>query len=99
MILRNKYLSNQTIGEVDRKPGDSHFLSGLMKVKRNFLRYGSFKLNNGSQIRFWKDMWIGNNAFKDQYPTLYNIARRKSDTVEKVLSRLPLNVSFHRQLT
>jgi hypothetical protein len=24
-ILRNKYLSSQTIGKVDRKPGDSHF--------------------------------------------------------------------------
>jgi hypothetical protein len=52
-ILRNKYLSNQTIGNVDKKkPGDSHFWSGLMKVKNNFLRFGSFQFNNGSQIRF-----------------------------------------------
>jgi hypothetical protein len=97
-ILQNKYLSNQTIGKVDRKLGDSHFWSNLMKVKSKFLHYGSFQLNNGAQIRFWEDRWMGNHAFKDQYPSLYNIARRKSDTVEKVLSRLPLNVSFHRQL-
>jgi hypothetical protein len=69
-----------------------------MKVKSKFLHYGSFQLNNGAQIRFWEDRWMGNHAFKDQYPSLYNIARRKSDTVEKVLSRLPLNVSFRRQL-
>jgi hypothetical protein len=31
-------------------------------------------------------------------PALYNIARRKSDTVEKVLSVVPLNISFRRQL-
>jgi hypothetical protein len=98
-ILRNKYLSNQTIGKVERKPGDSHFWTRLMKVKDNFLRFGSFQLNNGSQIRFWEDKWIGHHAFKDQYPSLYNIARGKSDTVEKVLSRVPLNISFRRQLT
>jgi hypothetical protein len=98
-ILRNKYLANQTIGKVDRLPGDSHFWSGLMKVKDKFLRFGSFQLNNRTQIRFWEDKWIGNHAFKDQYPSLYNIMRRKSDTVAKVLSGVPLNVSFRRQLT
>jgi hypothetical protein len=96
MILRNKYLSNQTIGKVDRKPGDSLFWSSLMKVKSKFLRYGSFQLNNGAQIRFWEDRWIGNHVFKGQYSSLYNIAKRKSDTIENVLSGLPLNVSFHR---
>jgi hypothetical protein len=35
---------------------------------------------------FWEDKWIENQAFKDQYPSLYNIVRTKSDTVEKVLS-------------
>jgi hypothetical protein len=38
-ILRNKYLKNQTIGKVQRKPQDSHFWTGLMKVKPNFLKY------------------------------------------------------------
>jgi hypothetical protein len=53
-ILRNKYLKNQTIDKVVRKPGDSHFWSGLMKVKEIFLRFASFKLNNGEQIRSWE---------------------------------------------
>jgi hypothetical protein len=51
-ILRNKYLTSQTIGKVDRKPGDSHFWAGLMKAKETFLRHGSFHLNNRKQIRF-----------------------------------------------
>jgi hypothetical protein len=46
-IIHNKYLAEQTIGKVDRKPGDSHFWLGLMKAKEIFLRYGSFHLNNG----------------------------------------------------
>jgi hypothetical protein len=93
-IIRNKYLAGQTIGKVDRKPGDSHFWSGLMKAKETFLRYGSFRLNNEKQIRYWEDKWLGNYSFKDQYPSLYNIARRKSVIVESVLSTVPLNVSF-----
>jgi hypothetical protein len=47
-ILRNKYVSKHTIGSVERKPGDSHFWSELMKVKEKFIRFNSFQLNNGS---------------------------------------------------
>jgi hypothetical protein len=35
---------------------------------------------------------------QQQYPSSYNIATRKSDTVETVLSRTLLNVSFRRYL-
>jgi hypothetical protein len=98
IIIRNKYLAGQTIGKVDRKPRDSHLWSGLMKGKETFLRYESFRLNNRKHIRFWKDKWLDNYSFKDQYPSLYNIARRKSVTVESVLSTVPLNISFPRFL-
>jgi hypothetical protein len=50
-ILRNKYLKNRTITQVQQQPGDSHFWSGLMKVKENLLRMGWFKLGDGTQIR------------------------------------------------
>jgi hypothetical protein len=46
-ILPKKYLARYTIGKVERKLGDSHFWSGLMKAKAAFLTYGSFCLNNG----------------------------------------------------
>jgi hypothetical protein len=97
-ILQNKYLSSQTIGKVDRKPGDSHFWAGLMKAKDTFLRHGSFHLNNGKQIRFSKDRWLGNYSFQHQYPSLYNLAWKKSATVESVLRTVPLNASFRRFL-
>jgi hypothetical protein len=97
-IVRNKYLKNQTIGKVVRKPRDSHFWSGLMQVKENFLRFTSFKLNDGSQIRFWEDKQIGNTSLRDKYPSLYNIVRRKSDIVASVLRTNPLNISFRRSL-
>jgi hypothetical protein len=69
-----------------------------MKAKAAFLVHRSFRLNNGKQIRFWEDKWLGNYSFQQQYPSLYSIVRRKYTTVENVLSRVPLNVSFHRFL-
>jgi hypothetical protein len=89
----------QTIWKVDRKLGDSHFLVGLMRAKANFLMHGSFCLNNGNQIRFLEDKWLGNYSFRQQYLSLYNLVKRKSVTVENVQCTMPLNVSFHRFLT
>jgi hypothetical protein len=98
-IIRKKYLTNQTIGMVLRKPWNSHFWARLIMVKLSLLRFGSFHLNNGKHIGFWEDKWLGNHSFQQKYPSLYNIARRKSDTVETILSRTPLNVSFCRYIT
>jgi hypothetical protein len=50
--LRKKYLKNKTIGEVQWKPRDSHFWSGLIKVKDQFLEFSTFNLHNGTQVRF-----------------------------------------------
>ena len=55
-ILKNKYLSNKTIGGCTSRSSDSHFWKGLMKVKDQFLSLGSFKVNNGAQTRFWEDV-------------------------------------------
>ena len=41
---------------------------------------------------------VGNTSLKLQYPNLYNLAYHKHDTVHKVLSTTPLNVSFRRTL-
>ena len=51
-LLKRKYFNNQSICQVDRKQGDSHFWLGLMKVKNTFLNMGSWIVNNGEQIRF-----------------------------------------------
>jgi len=97
-LLRRKYLRFKSLTQVEYSPGDSHFWSGLMRVKPEFLRWGKFKLGNGSLIRFWEDTWLGNEPLKNQYPALYNIVRKKSALVSSVLSSIPLNVSFRRSL-
>ena len=67
-------------------------------MKDTFLNLGSFILKNGTQIRFWEDRWLGLQPLMTQYPSLYNIARKKNATVASVFETVPLNVSFQRAL-
>jgi len=97
-LLRNKYLGSQPLVQADWKPGDSHFWSSLMKVKLEFLRFGTFKVNNGSQVWFFEDKWLGNRALKDQYPGLYNIVREKFMTIAEVMASEQPNISWRRSL-
>ena len=91
-LLKNKYLSNKTIGGCTKRSSDTHFWKGLMKVKDQFLSLGSFKVRDGTQTRFWKDVWLGNQPQKLKFPSFFNIVRRKQVTVATVLNSIPLNI-------
>jgi hypothetical protein len=69
-----------------------------MRIKDEVLYNGSFVIKDGTNMRFWDDMWIGDKPLKDTYPSLYHITRDKHVTVSKVLSSRPLNISFRRSL-
>ena len=64
-------------------------MSSLIGVKDQFLNFGKFKLNSGSQITFWEDKWLGTQALKFQYPNLFNIVRKKHGTLQ-IHSKSPL---------
>jgi hypothetical protein len=49
-LLRNKYLRDKSLTQVQYLPGDSQFWAGLMKVKEEFLSLGKFDLGDGSQV-------------------------------------------------
>jgi hypothetical protein len=97
-ILRKKYLKGKTLSQVVKKAGDSHFWSGLMEVKDLVLSRGKFKVQNGTQARFWEDPWLGKVPLMLVYPNVYRVVRRKNMSVAQVLSTTPLNVSFRRSL-
>ena len=97
-LVRNKYLKGKPLGSGTKKPGISHFWAGLMEVKQTFLNLGSFVIGDGTQVRFWKDIWCGNCPLKFSYPSLFNIVRKKEATVAEVIGSSPLNVSFRRGL-
>jgi hypothetical protein len=96
-ILHNKYLYSKTLSQVASKPTDSPFWKGLIKVKEFFSR-GSFVLGNGSSIRFWEDIWLGDRTLAAQYPSLYNLVRHKDQTVAHTLSSVPINLEFRHSL-
>ena len=77
---------------------ETQFWAGLMKVKDEFLRLGSFTLHNGSQITFWEDVWLGQTKLSQRYSSLYNIVYIKHATVAEVLGSVPLHISFRRVL-
>jgi hypothetical protein len=47
-LLRRKYLANRTLSQAQRRATDSHFWSGLMKVKDTFISKGTFVIHDGS---------------------------------------------------
>ncbi|WVZ61551.1 hypothetical protein U9M48_011408 [Paspalum notatum var. saurae] len=98
-LLKRKYLSNNSISQVSKKPGDSHFSPGLMHVNDQFLALGSFEVKVGNQASFWEDYWIGDKPFMEVYPSLYRIVRKTAVTIASVLKSISLNVSFRRSLT
>jgi hypothetical protein len=98
-LIKAKYLNRKTFTQVAKRPGDSQFWMGLMEIKDTILAKGRFQVNNGRQARFWEDVWVGGQALKDTYPTLYNITRRKNVSVASVISEVPVNMSFRRALT
>ena len=74
------------------------FLGKPHESKTDFLRFGTFIIKDGSQIRLWEDAWLGNSPLRIQYPQLYNIVRKKQATVAEVLSTQIPNLSWHQDL-
>jgi hypothetical protein len=70
-----------------------------MGVKDDFFSRSTFSVGNGQQVRFWEDTWLGDAPLASQYPSLYNIVRRKNALVAEVLTNRPLNLEFRRSLT
>jgi hypothetical protein len=52
----------------------------------------------GFKSDFWEDTWVGNNPFKRQFPTIFNIAHDPHATVASVMSDEHYNISFRRAL-
>jgi hypothetical protein len=58
-LLRNKYLKNKTLPQVEVKPNELPFWKGRMHVKNEFFKRGFFKVGSGMSVRFWEDVWMG----------------------------------------
>jgi hypothetical protein len=51
--------------QVQVKPTDSCFWKGLMGVKDDFFKRGSFVIGDDTRSRFWEDAWSGNTPLAE----------------------------------
>jgi hypothetical protein len=51
-----------------------------------------------NQTRFCEDVWLGDRPLATQYPSLYNVTRRKNMTVAEAINLEHLNIEFRRNL-
>jgi hypothetical protein len=58
-LLLNKYLNNKTLSQVEVKPTDFPFWKGIIRVMDDFFSTYCFEVGDGSNVRFWKDVWLG----------------------------------------
>ena len=42
-----------------------------------------FKVGKGNRIRFWNDLWCGNNVLSQGFPNLFSMAVHRNVTVEE----------------
>jgi len=68
-------LANKTITQIRKRPGDSHFWSGLMKVNDDFLARGYFRIQNRLQVKFWENTWCVLRGGRDQNNVAHELAR------------------------
>jgi hypothetical protein len=59
-LLKRKYIGSKALSQIFWKLGDSHSWAGLMALNKFFFCYGTFSINDGSQIHFWEDIWLDN---------------------------------------
>ncbi|XP_058106276.1 uncharacterized protein LOC131249480 [Magnolia sinica] len=59
----------------------SYIWRGILRTKNPVVKNIGFVLGNGSAIRFWEDLWLGETTLKDRFPSIYNLAVEKNSPV------------------
>ncbi|ERM94860.1 hypothetical protein AMTR_s00009p00101700, partial [Amborella trichopoda] len=57
-------------GWASRAKSRPHFISGVR-----------FKGGHGDRVKFWKDLWLGNQNLVDRFPTMFSIAANRDTLV------------------
>ncbi|RVW98432.1 Cation-chloride cotransporter 1 [Vitis vinifera] len=74
----------------------------IAQVFQDFSKYTRLVVGNGERIRFWEDLWWGDQIFKDQYPRLFRVVMDKSVPIYSILGLarpFSWNFNFCRDLT
>ena len=107
-ILPQLFLSNDvsvSIGSKDNKKGKSITPScswkAIAQVSQEFSKFTRFVVGDGERIRFWEDLWWGDQPLGVQYPRLFRVVIDKNIPISSILgSTRPFfwNFNFRRNL-
>ncbi|GKV19224.1 hypothetical protein SLEP1_g29512 [Rubroshorea leprosula] len=60
-------------------------LDNVVHNKRGWLSDGfKLKMGDGNTVRFWKDVWIGNQTLANQFPSLFRVSSGKEERISKL---------------
>ena len=74
----------------------------IAQVFQDFSKYTRFVVGDGERIRFWEDLWWGDQPLRSQYPRLFRVVTNKNILISSILgSTHPFswNFNFRRNLS
>ena len=74
----------------------------IAQVFQEFSKFTRFVIGDGEKIRFWEDLWWGDQPLGVRYPRLLRVVTNKNTLISSILdSTLPFswNFNFHRNLS
>ena len=88
-------------------PNQVHYASGLWKsilsVKSEFDERIRYRVHNGRRVKFWHDVWCGQQALHSLFPNIYLLERRHhamvADYYHYVGGSIVWDFRFRRNLT
>ncbi|WKA01914.1 hypothetical protein VitviT2T_020163 [Vitis vinifera] len=55
----------------------------IRKGWENFRSHSRFIIGDGTRVKFWKDLWCGNQSLEEAFPILFNLSVNKEGWVQK----------------
>ena len=74
----------------------------IAQVSQEFSKFTRFVVGDGDRIRFWEDLWWGDQPLGVQYPRLLSVVTDKNTHISSIFgSTRPFswNFNFHRNLS
>ena len=68
----------------------------ITQVFQEFSKFTWFAVGNGDRIRFWEDLWWGDQSLSSQYPRLFRVVTDKNIPIFSILgSTRPFSWNFN----
>lgn len=63
-----------------------------------FLQHTKLEVGNGARIKFWRDIWNGDECFKNRFPDLFSCALNKDGHIADFDPTSGWHITFRRNL-